>query len=602
MWQALPVPIPSWQVRLKTKQVSVARHTPPLAQKHFAIPSWTSLRVALLSFPPACDGYRSTADWCHGLVISGALLAVGNHARRHQWRARLRGSVVRCASSDDSTDADEDIGVLSAEGVENAWKQAQALGRSAEEIAKTCALLSCVQRQLGYFAALHEGSVGSGSVISRAPALPLVLTWEGVGELEEVFGMSLAPSGTSSLLQSLLSCVKQTHVDQRYGSPGEDTQLQAKVSLLRDFADISAEPSNWSPGLHGLWYCGPGENVESAKQVYLPDVVHSVAGGESGMKGISRVLRALALWQDRGKDEDVTAPFPSGHTLYRFEAVHGTCLVANLPTMKTRMVSQMHEKLNLLAQAQIRPIADVESIEVEKPDQDDARVQFAALTARSEGTRVCAFIVPSTGTYTGAQVSFREGLSRETFTGLDKVRRIFVLAPVCDCYIDGCGLPERRCAWYGSVPLDLVVLEKLRSSKAFTELTVEQDMTERAIEVLMPLVDNCLDVEQDFTLVPVLVGGLMSRNAEQYTKLLAPYLADSANLFVVAGDAEELGDSIDLDRGMDPSDSPRRWMKEMPTLVGNSDELAPVFDALELFLAVLAQAPRREEFTFNRYW
>lgn len=152
------------------------------------------------------------------------------------------------------------------------------------------------------------------------------------------------------------------------------------------------------------------------------------------------------------------------------------------------------------------------------------------------------------------------------------------------------------------MPLDLVVLEKLRSSKAFTELTVEQDMTERAIEVLMPLVDNCLDVEQDFTLVPVLVGGLMSRNAEQYTKLLAPYLADSANLFVVAGDAEELGDSIDFDRGMDLSDSPRRWMKEMPTLVDSSDELAPVFDALELFLAVLAQAPRREEFTFNRYW
>jgi len=411
----------------------------------------------------------------------------------------------------------------------------------------------------------------------------------------------LGPSDKSSLLQSLLTCVKQTHVDQRYGNPGEDTQLQSKVSLLRDFVDISAEPSNWSPGLHGLWYHGPDEDAEIAKQVYLPDVVHSVAGGESGMTAISRVLQALALWQNRGKDDDVTAPLPEGHALYRFEAVHGTCLVANLPTMKTRTVSSLHEKLTLLAQARIRPIVEMEPSKA-KEKQDDARVQFAALTARSEGSRVCAFIVPSSGAYSGAQVSFREGLSRETFTGLKSVRRIFVLAPVCDCYIDGCGLPERRCAWYGSVPLDLVVLEKLRSSKAFTELTVEQDMTERAIEVLMPLVDNCLDVEQDFTLVPVLVGGLMSRNAEQYTKLLAPYLADPANLFVVAGDAEELGDSIDYDRGMDSSDSPRRWMKEMPTLVDSSDELAPVFDALELFLAVLAQAPRREEFTFNRYW
>jgi len=50
-----------------------------------------------------------------------------------------------------------------------------------QEIAQQCALLCCVQRKLGYFAALHEGAVGSGSIVNRSPPLPLALRG-GVGE------------------------------------------------------------------------------------------------------------------------------------------------------------------------------------------------------------------------------------------------------------------------------------------------------------------------------------------------------------------------------------------------------------------------------------
>mmetsp|Transcript_16864 Transcript_16864/g.49303 ORF Transcript_16864/g.49303 Transcript_16864/m.49303 type:complete len:398 (+) Transcript_16864:1-1194(+) len=397
--------------------------------------------------------------------------------------------------------------------------------------------------------------------------------------------MSLAANGGSTLLQQLLACVKRAQADKRYVLPGEDCQLQAKVSLLRGFVDISSKPLDWTPGLHGLWYSGPREGGGRQLQVYLPEVASRVASGP----GTASARLPAAF----GRTDEEAGPLPEEHALYRFEALHGACPVANLPTMKTREVSKEHLKEVLLAQSKILP--------GEEAGAAGAAARFAVLTARGDEPRARAFIVPAAGAYSGAELGFNEGLSAVRPAGLERVRRIFVLAPVWDCYIDGCGLPERRCAWYGKMPLDLVVLERLRSTKAFTELTVEQDMRERAIEVLLPLVDDCLDSDQEFTLVPVLVGGLMSQKVEQYTKLLAPYLADSSNLFVVAGDVEELGESIGLDRGVDQPDGPRRWITEVPTM-GQKDRLAPVFDSLELFLAVLAQAPQGEEFSLNRYW
>lgn len=477
-------------------------------------------------------------------------------------------------------------GGLSLADVQRYWEETEGLGTSPQDIANQCAVLCCVQRRLGYFAALHEGAVGKFSVVSKAPPLPLVLTWEGAGGLDEIYGMSLATSGTSTLLQQLLGCVKETQDDQRYSEPAESSQLKAKVALLHDFSDISASPSDWEPGTHGLWYSRASDDAgDDIQQVYLPEVVRTVAGQTTGVDALSQVLRALPV--SRGGDEETAAaaPLPEGHTLYRFQTFNGACPVANLPTMKTREVSPEHVKEALLAQARIGLGDDA--------DLDGTNARFAALTAKSDDPRVRAFIVPSSGVYSNSHLNLAESLGSSPATGLNQIRRIFVLAPVWDCYIDGCGLPERRCAWYGQMPLDLVVLERLRSSKAFTELTVEQDMRERAIEVLLPLVGCCLDKAQEFTLVPVLVGGLMSQKAEEYTKILAPYLDDPSNLFVVAGNVGDLGETID---------SSRRWTRALPTLTKDEGALRPVFDALELFLTVLAQTPEREQLRFSRRW
>lgn len=558
--------------------------------------------------PTAASTLRSTSLGLRcsaGALIGAALgVALGRAPRRRlRLRATRRREPRRCARGEAPREA------LALEEVARSWEQAEALGQALEDIANQCALLCCVHRQLGYFAALHEGAVGSVSVVNRAPALPLVVTWEGPGGMDEVYSMNLAATGGATLLQQLLGCTKEGENDMRWGKPGElgGKGLKAKVSLLRTFEEITSNPDDWTPGRHGLWYYKPLQEGGRVLRVYLPEVAQRIAGD----KGVQKVLQVLAAWS-RGEKQEDEMGLPAGSLLYRFEVLSGACPVANLPTMKRREISREHVQQMLIAQSRILPG------EGEGEISASSKVKFAALTTVASSTEeellIRAFIVPTSGAYSNAQLTFGQGFKGTQPAGLDKVRRIFVLASVWDCYIDGCGLPERRCAWYGKVPLDLVVLERLRSSKAFTEVSVEQDMRERAVEVLLPLVGTCLGESQEFTLVPVLVGGLMSQKAEQYTKLLAPYLADSANLFVVAGDIDELGESLDLARdGRNsaalgaaadgrPAEDGRRWLREVPTLMSQKSRLTPVFDALELFLAVLALAPQREQLTFNRYW
>jgi len=578
---------------------------------------------------------------------------------------------------------------LSVEQVQQSWEEAEALGTSPEDIADRCSWLCCVQRQLGYFAALHEGAVGRGEVVSRAPPLPLILTWEGP-EGAETYGMSLADGGgvtsvgsekasesevdQNTLLDQLLDCSRQAEDDSRFGKPGNDSskKMQVRVSLMRGFEDISDSPLDWVPGEHGLWYSTPEMDTSmdaAASCVYLPEVAERLAtapdevdddGDDSEFDNVSemsfsdsdsdfeassqgsvepeedeedddeeeeeeydiedlkRVLEALVT---RGApaeegEEDATpveaGQLPQGGKLYRFASHEGTCSVSQLPIFKTRQVVSSHVRQLLIAQARLQVDENVQ-------DETGELAEFAALTAKnvsvdteivdetaapaSSESSIRAFIVPSLGAYSNAHVRFSQRLSNFPDSGLENVKRIFVISPVWDCYVDGCGLPERRCSAYGDIELDMVTLESLRSSGPFIELAVEQDVNERSIEALLPLVKSCLPTGQPYMLVPILVGGLVWQKAEIYTKVLAPYLSDPENLFIISGDVNELGDELDIDRTPSSADTPQRWMTDVPTVSSADDanQLVPVFDALELFLAVLAQVPQGQELRLQRY-
>lgn len=94
----------------------------------------------------------------------------------------------------------------------------------------------------------------------------------------------------------------------------------------------------------------------------------------------------------------------------------------------------------------------------------------------------------------------------------------------------------------------------------------------------------------------------MTEKAQEYVSLLSPYLADPENLFIVAGDVETLTETFDWERLSDLSGGPERFMIEAPKFVNRADQVVPIFSALELFLSMMAAAPKREEFLLTRYW
>ncbi|CAE7562292.1 unnamed protein product [Symbiodinium sp. CCMP2592] len=85
------------------------------------------------------------------LPLATARLAPRSRARRS---VRLR---LRAAEADTKLDLTQ---------VAERWGEAESVSNG-QELAQVCALLCCVQRQLGYMAAHHEGTVGVAQVVSQ---------------------------------------------------------------------------------------------------------------------------------------------------------------------------------------------------------------------------------------------------------------------------------------------------------------------------------------------------------------------------------------------------------------------------------------------------
>ena len=486
------------------------------------------------------------------------------------------------------------VGTLSLSEVEDNWSKVENMGNT-EEMAGSCALLCCVQRQLGYMAAFHEGNVGAARVVSQAPALPLALSWEGSSE-GQVYGTSFAGTANCTLLEHLLDCVQRASQDHRFPRPAaaDVKDISAKVSLLRSFTDISENPLDWTPGVHGIWY----SDGQQAQRVYLPQAAEQISQDEPDntvQRMLSILLRRASKNVDEEEEEEEFS-LPEGHILYRFETTSGRCPISTLPLLQTRRISDDHVRQLLLVKAARLQLTNGDRKETPRPETP----RFALISGM-EKQLARAMVVPPEGAYGSFELPFDSELQRDP-PGFRQVRRIFVISPVWDCFIDGCGIPEQRCAWYGDFALDIPLLEELRSSKVFQVLTVDQDQRERCIEALLPFVRSCVSEDQKFTLVPILVGGLMTEKAEEYASLLSPYLADPENLFIVGGDVETLTDTFDWERLSDLSGGPERFMIEAPKFVNRVDQVIPIFSALELFLSILATAPRREEFFLTRYW
>lgn len=89
----------------------------------------------------------------------------------------------------------------------------------------------------------------------------------------------------------------------------------------------------------------------------------------------------------------------------------------------------------------------------------------------------------------------------------------------------------------GSLTLDREVTAALKSTKAFAEMSTTVDEDEHSIEMQLPFLAHVMSARKEpFTIVPILVGNLSGSKEAEFGKILAPYLQDPANFFVISSD------------------------------------------------------------------
>ena len=133
---------------------------------------------------------------------------------------------------------------------------------------------------------------------------------------------------------------------------------------------------------------------------------------------------------------------------------------------------------------------------------------------------------------------------------------MFILGPSHHIRLSGCALSP--CKTYKTPIGDLVidqrsndvdstfniiltiffaVYEELYETGEFEEMSLKADEDEHSIEMHLPYIAKVMQSQLgNFTIIPILVGSISTEKEKLYGKLLAKYLADSENLFVVSSD------------------------------------------------------------------
>lgn len=156
-------------------------------------------------------------------------------------------------------------------------------------------------------------------------------------------------------------------------------------------------------------------------------------------------------------------------------------------------------------------------------------------TVQVLGTGARAVICPHAGyRYSGATAA-------HSFRQIDpnKVRRIFILGPSHHVRLSGCAVTG--CSRYetpiGDLAIDTAVTRDLTETGLFETMTMEADEDEHSIEMQLPYIAKVMETARNnFTIVPIMVGSLSPSSEAKYGKVLAKYLEDPSNCFVISSD------------------------------------------------------------------
>ncbi|KAJ5287757.1 hypothetical protein N7478_003443 [Penicillium angulare] len=131
---------------------------------------------------------------------------------------------------------------------------------------------------------------------------------------------------------------------------------------------------------------------------------------------------------------------------------------------------------------------------------------------------------------------------------LTKAKRIFILGPSHHHYLTTLAVPQVKYYYTplsdDPLPLDLDVIAQLQQTKSnFATMSRSVDEEEHSIEMHLPYIHRLLQLQYPDTptaeyppLVPIMVGNTSASTEKAAGAILAPYLADPENVFVVSSD------------------------------------------------------------------
>ncbi|KAI1378817.1 UPF0103-domain-containing protein [Hypoxylon crocopeplum] len=126
---------------------------------------------------------------------------------------------------------------------------------------------------------------------------------------------------------------------------------------------------------------------------------------------------------------------------------------------------------------------------------------------------------------------------------LSRAKRVFVLGPSHTYYLHGCALTKfaKYETPFGDLAVDDDVVQQLRDTGKFQDIPTRADVDEHSLEMHLPYlhkrIAQTFASESEYpTIVPVLIGDNSGPEEKEFGAVLAPYLRDAANVFVVSSD------------------------------------------------------------------
>ncbi|KAF3918290.1 hypothetical protein ABW21_db0203838 [Orbilia brochopaga] len=189
---------------------------------------------------------------------------------------------------------------------------------------------------------------------------------------------------------------------------------------------------------------------------------------------------------------------------------------------------------------------------------------------------------------------------------LKDIQRVFILGPSHHVYLDGCALTAHTtyATPLGPLPIDTTTTATLAATGKFGTMSSSTDSDEHSIEMHLPYTYKILSSHFPPSalppITPILVGALSTVKEKEYGTLLAPYLADPSNAFIVSSDFCHWGSRFSYRRYLPSNDTP---VADATSLSGSGTPAGqPIWQAIEQLDAAAIQAIETGSHdTFARY-